>query len=66
MGISAGGLAASDKIYGLYWWEGITTPEDAISRAIRKAIEVKSLTVGVKPTKVAIRGNLFMPVRWQV
>jgi len=48
MGISAGGLAASDKIYGLYWWEGITTPEDAISRAIRKAIEVKSLTVGVE------------------
>ncbi len=48
MGISAGGIAGNNKIYGLYWWEGITTPEDAISRAIRKAVEVKSLTVGVE------------------
>ena len=48
MGISAGGIDAKDKIYGLFWWEGITTPEDAISRAIKKAIEVKSLTVGVE------------------
>lgn len=48
MGISAGGIAPDGKIHGLYWWEGITTPEDAISRAIKKAIEVKSLTVGVE------------------
>lgn len=48
MGISAGGLGVDEKVYGLYWWEGITTPEDAISRAIKKAIEVKSLTVGVE------------------
>lgn len=48
MGISAGGIADNGKIYGLFWWESITSPEDAISRAIRKAIEVKSLTVGVE------------------
>ena len=59
MGISAGGLAASDKIYSLYWWEGITTPGCNLTRAIRKAIEVKVLQSAWKPTKVAIRGNLF-------
>lgn len=48
MGISAGGLASDGKIYGLYWWESITSPEDAIGRAIRKAVEVKSMTVGVE------------------
>ena len=47
MGISAGGLA-NGKLYGLYWWEGITSPEDAIRRAIRKAIEIRADRVGVE------------------
>lgn len=48
MGISAGGLDSNDYIYGLYFWEDITSPEDALKRAIRKAIELKSLVVGVE------------------
>jgi hypothetical protein len=48
MGISAGGITTDNKIIGLYWWEDITSPEDALERAIEKAVEVKSLTVGVE------------------
>jgi len=48
MGISVGGLTANKKLIGLYWWEAITTPEDAIERAIWKALEWRSLTVGVE------------------
>lgn len=48
MGISAGGIRSDDTIDGLFWWEDITSPEDAIERAIRKAVEIKSLTVGVE------------------
>lgn len=48
MGISAGGISEAGTIDGLYWWEAITNPEDAISRAIKKAIEIKSMTVGVE------------------
>lgn len=47
MGISAGGVA-NGKLYGVYWWEAITSPEDAIERAIRKAIEIKADRVGVE------------------
>jgi hypothetical protein len=48
MGISAGGVTKAGKIIGLYWWEEITSPEDAIERAIKKAVEIKSLTVGIE------------------
>lgn len=48
MGISAGGVDARFNVYGLYWKEFITTPEDALETAIMKAIEFKSLTVGVE------------------
>jgi len=48
MGISAGGVTTAGIVIGLYWWEDITTPEDAIERAIRKAVEIKSLTVGIE------------------
>jgi len=48
MGISAGGITRKGKIIGLYWWEDITTPEDALERAIEKAIQVKSTHVGVE------------------
>lgn len=48
MGIGVGGLTKDNKLIGLYWWEGITTPEDAIERAIRKAIEWGCDTVGVE------------------
>lgn len=48
MGLSAGGIDANGQIYNLFGWEQITSPEDAIARAIRKAIEIGSLTVGVE------------------
>jgi Uncharacterized conserved protein len=48
MGITAGGITKLKVVDYIYGWEDITTPEDALERAIRKAIEIKSLTVGVE------------------
>lgn len=48
MGIQADGLSADGKIYRLWSWEQITTPEDALRRAILKAVELGSHTVGVE------------------
>ena len=48
MGISAAGLTRKKSIIGLYWWEGITSPEDVIERGILKAVEIHSTTVGVE------------------
>lgn len=48
MGIAAGGLTRDRKIVGLYWWEAITSPEDALERAIKKAIEIHATHVGVE------------------
>lgn len=47
-GIQADGIAADGTIYRLWSWEGRTSPEDSLRRAIQKAIEVGSLTVGVE------------------
>lgn len=48
MGIQADALAEGGTIYRLWSWESVTTPEDALRRAILKAVEVGSLTVGVE------------------
>lgn len=48
MGIQADGLATDGTIYRLWSWEQRTTPEDALRRAIRKAIEVGARAVGVE------------------
>lgn len=48
MGISAAGITGKGDIIGLFWWEDITSPEDAIERAITKAIEIRSTTVGIE------------------
>jgi len=48
MGISAAGIRSDGSIDGIFWWEDVTSPEDALHRAIKKAMEVKSLTVGVE------------------
>ena len=48
MGIQADGIAEDGTIYRLYSWEAITSPEDAIKRAIRKALELGALRVGVE------------------
>lgn len=48
MGIQADGLAADGKIYRLYSWEAVTSPEDALKRAILKALELGADSVGVE------------------
>lgn len=47
-GISAGGITKHKKVVGLFWWEGIASPEAALERAIEKAIEIRSIHVGVE------------------
>lgn len=47
-GIQADGMARDGTIYRLFSWEGITTPQDALQRAIRKAVELKAEAVGVE------------------
>ena len=48
MGISAGALLPEEKMAGLYFWEQITSPEDALKRAIYIALEYGSGSVGVE------------------
>lgn len=48
MGIQADGLADDGTVYRLYSWEARTTPQDAIQRAIRKAVELGADSVGVE------------------
>ena len=47
-GIQVDGLAANGTIYRLYSWEQRTSPEDAIRRAVLKAIEYKAECVGIE------------------
>lgn len=47
-GIQADGLAADGDIYRLFSWEARTSPEDAIRRAILKAVELQAECVGVE------------------
>lgn len=50
MGIQADGIAADGPktIYRLFSWEAVTTPEDALRRAILKAVELRASVVGVE------------------
>lgn len=48
MGIQADGVDEDDKVYRFFSWEQVTTPEDAIKRAILKALELGFTTVGVE------------------
>jgi hypothetical protein len=47
-GIQADGLGANGKLYRLFSWEGRTSPEDSLKRAILKAMELKAECVGVE------------------
>jgi phage terminase large subunit-like protein len=47
-GIQADGLGVNGKLYRLFSWEGRTSPEDAITRAILKAVELKAECVGIE------------------
>lgn len=46
--IQVDGMDANGVIYRLWTWEQRTSPEDSLSKAIRKACELGSLTVGVE------------------
>ena len=46
--IQADALASDGRIFRLFSWEGRTSPEDAIRRAILKAVELGSDKVGVE------------------
>jgi len=48
MAIQADGLGPNGKIYRLYSFEQITTPEDILRRAILKAHELGAVSVGVE------------------
>ncbi|MGI8406150.1 MAG: hypothetical protein ACR2OE_15550 [Thermomicrobiales bacterium] len=47
-GMQADGKAVDGTIYRLYSWEARTSPDDSIRRAILKAVELRSRTVGVE------------------
>ena len=47
-GIQADGIGPDGTIYRLYSWEGITSPQEALQRALRKAVELKAEAVGVE------------------
>lgn len=47
-GIQADGLGVDGKIYRLFSWEQRTSPQDAMYRGIKKAIELGAVEVGVE------------------
>jgi hypothetical protein len=47
-GIQVDARGVDGDMYRLYSWEGRTSPEDSLRRAIRKAIELKASCVGVE------------------
>lgn len=47
-GVSIGGLDIADNLIGLYWWEGIDSPENVLERAIYKGWEWGCEQVGVE------------------
>lgn len=48
MGIQADGKAEDGTIYRLWSWEQVTSPTDALERALRKAVELGAESVGVE------------------
>ena len=48
MGICAGGIGVDDTLYILYSWEAITSPVDAVKRAIVKGLELGAQHVGIE------------------
>ena len=48
MGIQADGLGADGKLYRFFSWEQVTTPKDALERAVLKALELGFEKVGVE------------------
>lgn len=47
-GIQADGIGPDGTIFRLFSWEHVTSPQDALQRAIRKAVELGAEAVGVE------------------
>jgi len=58
MGIQADGRGVDGKLYRFYSWEAVTSPENALERAILKCIELGFETVGVETDQ---GGDVWMP-----
>jgi phage terminase large subunit-like protein len=63
MGIQADGIDQSGVIYRLYSWEAVTSPEDALRRAVLKGIELGAHHVGVETDQ---GGDTWQSVYWRV
>lgn len=62
-GIQADGIDADGIIYRFFSWEQVTSPEDALKRAILKAIELKFNHVGIETDQ---GGDTWQSVYWRV
>lgn len=60
--VSAAGIDYNDIIYRIFSWEDRTSPEDAVRRAVLKAIELGSPTVGVETDQ---GGDTWQSVYWR-
>lgn len=63
-GVQADGLAGDGRIYRLYSWEDRTTPDDAMRRAILKAVELKASAVGVETDQGGDTWELVYNATW--
>ena len=46
--MQADGLGSDGKLYRFYSWEGITTPEDIVTRAVLKCLELGFEAIGIE------------------
>jgi hypothetical protein len=58
MGIQADGLGVDGKLYRFYSWEAITSPADALERAILMCLELGFATVGIETDQ---GGDVWIP-----
>jgi len=58
MGIQADGRGVDGKLYRFYSWEAVTSPENALERAILKCVELGFETVGVETDQ---GGDVWLP-----
>lgn len=61
-GIQADGIDQGGVIYRLRSWEGVTTPLEALKRAIRWGVDLDAQTVGVETDQ---GGDTWKSVYWQ-
>lgn len=64
MGIQADALASNGTIYRLWSWEQVTSPEDALRRALLKALEIKADSVGVETDQGGDTWRIVYQAAW--